>query len=73
MARDMAEDGAATSAMWVLPRDTVGKGTLWTVLKENAFFELLQHRVSAAFVFQALSFFEPFSPSRKHPICGARF
>ncbi len=41
-------DGASssTSAMWVLPRDTVGKATLWNVLKENAFFELLEHRVS---------------------------
>jgi hypothetical protein len=36
---------STTSAMWVLPRDTVGKATLWNVLKENAFFELLEHRV----------------------------
>ena len=29
--------------------DTVGKGTMWTVLKENLFFELLEHKAQSSY------------------------
>jgi hypothetical protein len=50
-------EASGHTAMWILPRDTVGKGTLWITLKENLFFELLEHKVVAAFVWFCLCFF----------------
>ncbi len=56
---DTSEDAASAAAtathMWVLPRDTVGKGTMWVVLKENAFFELLQSKAETSYFWSAVS------------------
>lgn len=46
--------GLTVAPQWVLPRDTVGKSTMWTVLKENAFFELLESKATSSYFWSGL-------------------